>query len=710
MRSSLLFAALVFVSVALSGVPVHFSGQQVDSMASSAMDGPSLLTDVVVEVQGEGAFETVTALASSLGIGIEFSSWETGIITLDSQCMDGEMLARISEVPGVSSISSERRARTMFTPSDTSLSLQWGLDTVNAYEAWDITRGTHDVIVGVLDTGIDWNHPDLAGNIWTGDDGYHGYNFIDGNHIPMDDNINSFDESGSFVPNTYTYHGTHVAGVLAATINNDLGIAGISQARMMAVKVMNDSGEGTDATVASGIRWAVDHGADIVTMSLGVEGASTALENAIEYASSHGVVMVAASGNSGSSFVSYPAAYASVIAVGAVNNANERAAFSNFGNNLDVMAPGVQIYSTQGSSGYQYLSGTSTATPFVAGVAALMLSVNPALTPTDIGNVINATATDISRTSYDTMTGWGIVDAFRAVEQIAGPTVTITDYPDYAIPNRTFSISWLVSGGQPGNIQLTYLTWGESPAMMTGRSADFTGTTWARFSVEDIQAPGYNTTLYIRAYANVDGTLYESALLELPVHEPPPEGLFTQFLKDVHDFIFNDLGVYNFLLLVCLLIAIPAIALAARSRRRRRVPVMMPSLQPAMPQYSPAPAAQYTPPPPPPPPRFEAYVDLVGHEVIPAVIKVIEGTKVVWVNRSWAPPPGIAVKSGRLDQTGEHPDGMFQSGLLIAPGDYWSATFHRVGTYEYYLTGIWKTAKIVVEPFRPASGQIASGA
>jgi hypothetical protein len=246
--------------------------------------------------------------------------------------------------------------------------------------------------------------------------------------------------------------------------------------------------------------------------------------------------------------------------------------------------------------------------------------------------------------------------------------------------------------------------------MMTGRSADFTGTTWARFSVEDIQAPGYNTTLYIRAYANVDGTLYESALLELPVHEPPPEGLFTQFLKDVHDFIFNDLGVYNFLLLVCLLIAIPAIALAARSRRRRRVPVMMPSLQPAMPQYSPAPAAQYTPPPPPPPPRFEAYVDLVGHEVIPAVIKVIEGTKVVWVNRSWAPPPGIAVKSGRLDQTGEHPDGMFQSGLLIAPGDYWSATFHRVGTYEYYLTGIWKTAKIVVEPFRPASGQIASGA
>ena len=664
--------------------------------------------DLVVEVEDEAAFERVLALATSLGIGPEFSSVETGILTLDSEGADRGVTSMISELQGVTGVSSENRARVLFTPDDPSLGLQWGIDTVFAREAWDITRGSHDVIVGVLDTGIDWNHPDLAANIWTDGSGYHGYNFIAGNNIPMDDNINSYDELGRYRPDTYTYHGTHVAGVLGAVMNNDAGIAGIAQVQLMAVKVMNDSGEGTDAYVASGIRWAVDHGADIVTMSLGVEGPSSTLETAIGYASSHGVVTVAASGNSGSSYVSYPAAYPSVIAVGAVDSTESRASFSNFGSNLDLMAPGVSIYSTQGGSSYQQLSGTSTAAPFVAGVAALMLSVNPALTPVEIGNVMNATAKDISRTSYDTATGWGIVDAFRAVEQIAGPTVTITEFPEYAVPNRTFSISWLVSGGQPGNIQRTYLMWGESPTSLTQIGPDSTGTTWARFTVDDLMAPGYNTTLYLRAYANVDGTLYESALLELPVHEAPPEGLFAQFLKDVHDFVFNDLGLYNFLLLIGLLIAIP-VAIVALRPKRRRMPVRPASVQTYPSQTYSAPAPQYLPPPPPPPPRFEAYVDLVGHEIMPSAIKVIEGTKVVWVNRSWAPPPGVAIRSGTLDQAGEHPDGVFQSGLLIAPGDYWSATFHRVGTYDYYLTGIWKTAKIIVEPYRPAAGQIASG-
>lgn len=710
MRSSVLVAALAMTAVALSCIPLHSPAGQGEFSRSSVvtLDSSGLQSDLVVEVADEDSFDDVTALASSLGIVVEYSSIETGILTLDGERLNGEAVSLISETPGVISVSSEHKARTLFTPNDSSLSLQWGLDTINAYEAWDITRGTYDVVVGVLDTGIDWNHPDIAANIWTGSDGYHGYNFIDGNHIPMDDNINSYDELGRFVPNTYTYHGTHVAGVLGAVMNNNQGIAGMAQVRLMAVKVMNDSGEGTDATVASGIRWAVDNGASIITMSLGVEGPSSTLENAVEYASSRGVVMVAASGNSGSSYVSYPAAYSSVIAVGATDNADRRATFSNFGNNLDIMAPGVQIYSTQGSSGYQYLSGTSTAAPFVAGVAALMLSINPALSPVDVGNVMNATAIDISRTSYDTATGWGIVDSFRAVEQIADPTVTITVYPDYAIPNRTFSISWLVSGGQPGNIQRTYLAWGESLSTMTQTSVDFTGTTWARFTVNDIQAPGYNTTLYIKAYANVDGTLYESAVLELPVHEAPPQGLFSQFLKDVQDFIFNDLGLYNFLLLMGLLIAVPVVVLALRPKRRR-VPVRAAPAHASDGQYQPASTSQYLPPPPPPPPRFEAYVDVVGHEVMPPSIRVIEGTKVVWVNRSWAPPPGIAIKSGRLDQSGEHPDGMFQSGLLIAPGDYWSATFHRVGTYDYYLTGIWKTAKVVVEPFKPATGQIATG-
>jgi len=114
------------------------------------------------------------------------------------------------------------------------------------------------------------------------------------------------------------------------------------------------------------------------------------------------------------------------------------------------------------------------------------------------------------------------------------------------------------------------------------------------------------------------------------------------------------------------------------------------------------------PPPPPPPPRFESYVDIVGDRAVPAVLKILEGTKVVWVNRTWAPPPGVAIRSGKVDESGERPDSLFGSGLLVAPGDYWSVTFHRAGTYDYYLTGVWKMAKVVVERYdgpKPAPPQ-----
>ncbi|MBU0685610.1 MAG: S8 family serine peptidase [Candidatus Thermoplasmatota archaeon] len=700
----MLLSIVAVISVLLGGVPQSSPDDPSnESPANSAIlnvtDGGA---NMVVETDGLEAVQRVSDFALMHGIKVLFSDDSSGIMTVGSAGMDDRLVSSLAEVPGVLSISSEVKVHSLFTPNDPSISLrQWGLDTVNAFEAWDITRGTHDVVVGVLDTGIDWNHPDIAANMWNDSEGYHGYNFIAGNRIPMDDNTNGYDDLGKYVANTYTYHGTHVAGVIGAVANNNIGIAGMAQVLLMAVKVMNDSGEGTDSTVASGIRWAVDHGADVVTMSLGVDGASTVLRNAINYATGNGVVTVAASGNSGSSYISYPAAYPSVIAVGAIDSTNRRASFSNFGDGLDVMAPGVGIYSTRGGGdGYHDLSGTSTAAPYVAGVVALMLSVNPALTTAEVGSVINSTASDISMTGYDTATGWGIVDAFTAVNQIAGPTITITVSPDYVPLNGTFSISWLVSGGRPGAISRTYLTWGLSSGSLTQTSPDFSGTTWARFTVNDIKAPGYNSTIYMKAYAVVDGSLYESAMLDIPVHEAPPDGVFAQFLKDVQNFIFNDLGVFNFLLLLLVLIAVPAIVIAARPKRRR-AQVKHVAPQTYFQPIQPASTAQYLPPPPPPPPRFEAYVDLLGHDVMPPVLKVVEGTKVVWVNRAWAPPPGIAIRSGKLDQAGEHPDGMFQSGLLIAPGDYWSATFHMVGEYQYYLTGVWKTARIIVEPYRP---------
>jgi subtilisin family serine protease len=688
---ALTLLVLIMSTLDASGIGTPDDGSSTDAAAEA----------VVVETSGRLAFQRVLRFAEENGIAVKSSFENSWIVSLRSDGLGPGTLSTLSEIQGVVTVEPERMARTLYTPNDPRLSLQWGLDTINAYEAWDITRGNHSVVVAVLDTGIDWNHPDLEPNMWTDADGYHGYNFIDNNRMPMDDNVNSYDENGIWIPGTYTYHGTHVAGVVGAAIDNNEGIAGVAQIRLMAVKVMNESGEGTDSTVASGIRWAVDpdgdgdtsDGAHIITMSLGVDGASSVLTNAVNFASAHGVVMVAASGNSGSSVVSYPAAYPNVIAVGAVDSGERRATFSDFGDNLDVMAPGVQIFSTQLGGSYQYLSGTSTAAPHVAGVAALMLTVNPALTPVEIGGILNSTAKDISRAGYDTSTGWGIVDAFAAVEQISDPTVTIIEYPDFVEPNATFSIVWMVSGGDPGIIQSTYLRWGTFPAFLDQNSTQFSGETWATFTVDDIPSLPWNGTIYLKAYATVDGMLYESVLLEVPVHEAPPDGILSQFIKEVSDFIYNDLGLINFLIILGLLIIVPVIVIAARPKRRRTTVYYH---NPEVSSYQSLTPIQYTPPPPPPP-RFEAYVDIVGREVLPATVKVYEGTKVVWVNRVWAPPPGVAIMSGTVDATGEHPDGTFQSGLLIAPGDYWSVTFHKPGVYEYYVTGIWKSGRILVE-------------
>ena len=657
--------------------------------------------DVVIMVDGTAAFDRVSSIAASKNAPFGLSSASSGVITLKASGIDDSLLAEIASVPGVKDVSSVLKARTMFVPNDPEFSLQWGVRAINATGSWDITRGNHSVVVAELDTGIDWNHPDLIANIWSDSQGYHGYNFIANNRVPMDDNVNSYDEAGNWQAGTNTYHGTHVAGIIAAGNNTGMGVAGMAQILLMAVKVMNDSGEGTDVTVSSGLDWAVDHGADIVTMSLGVDGMSSVLQQSVVRAAGRGVVMVAASGNNGDSFLSYPAAYPQVIAVGAIDASRNKASFSNWGNGLEIMAPGDRIYSTQGSSGYQYLSGTSTATPYVAGVAALMLSVNPGLTPARVREVLNATATDMSSPNYDVSTGWGLVDAFLAVESVSGPSVTITGYPSYVVPNGTFSITWLVSGsttGNPGNISRTYLERGTSSATMIQQSRNFTGRTWEYFTTDRLASLPYNGTVYVRAVATIDGTEYVSSIQAIPVHKAVASNPFTQFIMDVQHFIFNDLGIFNFALLLAALIAIPAILIAARSRRSTTFVRAQPGFQAPVTLQN-VRQAHYVPPPPPPPPRFEAHLDIIGHEVTPSVLRVKEGTKVVWVNRSWAPPPGIAVKSGKADDAGEHPDGAFQSGLLIAPGDYWSATFHRAGTYEYYLTNIWRSGKIVVEPY-----------
>jgi len=244
-------------------------------------------------------------------------------------------------------------AQALDTPSDPYLFRQWALTVVKAVEAWDITRGSGDIRVAILDTGIDLDHPDLASKI-----------------------VSNINFTTSPTVDGICDHGTHVAGIAAACTNNGIGIAGLGySSSLMNVKVLRDDGLGYYSWIAQGIIWAADNGADVINLSLGSTGASSTLEAAVNYAWSKGVVIVAAAGNDGSTSPFYPAYYTNCIAVAATDGCDMLCSWSNRGDWVDVAAPGSYIYSTVTNNTYKFMSGTSVAAPHVAGLAALVFTV-----------------------------------------------------------------------------------------------------------------------------------------------------------------------------------------------------------------------------------------------------------------------------------------------------------------------------------------------
>ncbi len=339
----------------------------------------------------------------------------------------------------------------------------WGLFAIGAPTAWDTATGD-GVIVAVIDTGIDYNHPDIAANVWVNP------NEVDGNGIDDDNNGFVDDVRGwNFVfgnndPSDHNGHGTHVAGTIAAVGDNGIGIIGVAwHAHVMAVKGLDDNGFGFDSTLAPAIMYAASNGADVINASWGGEGSSQAIEEAIQFATGLGTVFVAAAGNSSEDAANFfPANSPEAITVAASDPFGNFAFFSNFGSKVDVTAPGVDILSLQAAftflgplvaDGYIRLDGTSMAAPHVSGVAALSLSQNPAYSTEQVRQIIRSSANPVN---FDTRFGYGTLNAAAAVAVTNPLEAKITGVQFGASPVDPIAISGFAQGAGFANYTLEY--------------------------------------------------------------------------------------------------------------------------------------------------------------------------------------------------------------------------------------------------------------
>ncbi len=314
------------------------------------------------------------------------------------------MVERLSQDPRVEYAELDYLVYATIIPNDTEYYRQWGPAKIQAPAAWDLTVGDSNVIIAIVDTGVDLNHPDLDDKIVAG------WDFVNEDSYAWDDHG----------------HGTHVAGIAAAETNNGDGVAGISWgALIMPVKVLDQQGDGYYSDVAEGILWACSQGAEIINLSLGGSEPSATLQDAVEEAYDDGCLMVAAAGNGGGYGVDYPGRYPETIAVAATDQSDSRASFSDYGPQIDVAAPGVAVYSTLWFHTYGWKDGTSMAAPHVAGLAALVWSRCPDMTNTEVQDVIESTADDLGSSGWDIYYGWGRINALSAVEA-AQPAPTLT--------------------------------------------------------------------------------------------------------------------------------------------------------------------------------------------------------------------------------------------------------------------------------------------
>ncbi len=323
-----------------------------------------------------------------------------------------------------------------FVPNDSAYTSQWALQKIEMEKAWDIEKGSPNILVGVIDTGIDFLHPDLKDNIWVnpGEDVQRRGVFDSTAFNGKDDDGNGFVDDiigWDFVNHTnnpvdWNGHGTAVAGVIAARANNGIGVAGIALGcKLVVLRAFDETGLGEDANIASAIVYAADNGVRVINMSFGDVVISPIMRDMIQYAYDKNVVLVASSGNVGGDDQHYPSNYSGVISVGATTKEDFLTFFTTYGELLDLVAPGESIATTTLGGGYREYSGTSFAAPHVSAVAALIVSHNPAYTSEEVRGILVSSADGVGGEGWSHRFGAGRLNAYKALKLIYAPKVRI---------------------------------------------------------------------------------------------------------------------------------------------------------------------------------------------------------------------------------------------------------------------------------------------
>ena len=359
----------------------------------------------------------------------------------------------------------------VYIPDDPNIGSQWFHTNINSYQAWDDIRGDQAVIAAVCDTGVLSTHPDLQQNMQLP-----GYNSVD----------------GTTDSEPVHYHGTAVAGCISAIGDNGIGVAGVAwNVKILPIRITNQTdGWAYISDMVDGIQYAADHGARVINLSYG-GGNSYSIDSAAQYARGKGALLFMSAGNDGTDISSSYPDFNSFVLIGATTSSDTRASWSNYGTAVDIVAPGVSIYTTSSSGSYGSYSGTSFSSPISAGLGALIFSVNQSLTPTQVENIIFSTCADIGDVGEDNVYGWGRIDAAKAVAKAktygvnqrpvavlsAGPVegtvpliVTFDGSGSYDNDGTIMAYNWDFGDGQKGTGQVcdhTYADEGQITAILT---------------------------------------------------------------------------------------------------------------------------------------------------------------------------------------------------------------------------------------------------